>query len=424
MSQITRCPSCATHFKVVADQLRISDGWVRCGHCQRVFDASEHLQLVPASALMPDLPLGRMQSLPQPAPSAETPRVWGSARSPAMPGPEAPAFPDTPAVVAGLPEGNAPPPLPTPFAWTLPPAPDSAVPPPPEGALDLRPPDAAAPAQEPLPPAGYELPTALLDEPEIPALSGDSEPKPEPELEPETETEHAVGGFEGGPLDADTPPDAPGEPASLHGAQQALRLPEDVPLAAGDGVSSAGEPEPMPTEGASANAEPSFVRMARRQAFWRRPAVRVGLSLAGVVLLCALVLQMAVQQRDFIAAARPQWRPFLQGLCVPLQCRVEAYRQITSVVVDSSSFNRLRGETYQFSLALKNRSNRALAMPAVELTLTDAQDQPVLRRVLLPQDLAAPPELPALGDWSASLQVNVALDNVRIAGYRVVAFYP
>ena len=29
MSQITCCPSCGTKFKVVADQLRISEGWVR-----------------------------------------------------------------------------------------------------------------------------------------------------------------------------------------------------------------------------------------------------------------------------------------------------------------------------------------------------------------------------------------------------------
>jgi predicted Zn finger-like uncharacterized protein len=57
MSQITRCPSCTTLFKVVADQLRISEGWVRCGHCQHVFDATLHLQSVPppsATSSAPD----------------------------------------------------------------------------------------------------------------------------------------------------------------------------------------------------------------------------------------------------------------------------------------------------------------------------------------------------------------------------------
>jgi predicted Zn finger-like uncharacterized protein len=31
-------------FRVVADQLKISEGWVRCGHCADVFDATLYLQ--------------------------------------------------------------------------------------------------------------------------------------------------------------------------------------------------------------------------------------------------------------------------------------------------------------------------------------------------------------------------------------------
>src|SRR5205085_5801570 len=44
MSLITSCPACGTMFRVVPDQLKISEGWVRCGHCSEVFDASAHLQ--------------------------------------------------------------------------------------------------------------------------------------------------------------------------------------------------------------------------------------------------------------------------------------------------------------------------------------------------------------------------------------------
>ena len=33
-------------FKVVPDQLKVSDGWVRCGHCDGVFDASAHFQAI------------------------------------------------------------------------------------------------------------------------------------------------------------------------------------------------------------------------------------------------------------------------------------------------------------------------------------------------------------------------------------------
>src|ERR1035437_945547 len=45
MSQITRCPACQTLFRVVPDQLRISEGWVRCGQCDEIFDAT--LRLLP-----------------------------------------------------------------------------------------------------------------------------------------------------------------------------------------------------------------------------------------------------------------------------------------------------------------------------------------------------------------------------------------
>ena len=44
MSLITRCPGCETSFKVVPDQLRLSEGWVRCGQCDLVFDAALHMQ--------------------------------------------------------------------------------------------------------------------------------------------------------------------------------------------------------------------------------------------------------------------------------------------------------------------------------------------------------------------------------------------
>src|SRR5215207_591631 len=46
MTLVTRCPACTTTFKVVRDQLRISEGWVRCGRCSEVFDATLDLQEV------------------------------------------------------------------------------------------------------------------------------------------------------------------------------------------------------------------------------------------------------------------------------------------------------------------------------------------------------------------------------------------
>ena len=43
MSLATRCTSCGTVFRVVQDQLKVSEGWVRCGKCSEVFNALEGL---------------------------------------------------------------------------------------------------------------------------------------------------------------------------------------------------------------------------------------------------------------------------------------------------------------------------------------------------------------------------------------------
>jgi len=44
MSTSTQCPQCNTRFKVSQEQLEAHQGMVRCGRCQAVFNAAEHLQ--------------------------------------------------------------------------------------------------------------------------------------------------------------------------------------------------------------------------------------------------------------------------------------------------------------------------------------------------------------------------------------------
>lgn len=40
MSWITRCPACGVTYKVVPDQLKVAQGWLRCGQCQQAFDST------------------------------------------------------------------------------------------------------------------------------------------------------------------------------------------------------------------------------------------------------------------------------------------------------------------------------------------------------------------------------------------------
>jgi len=50
MSTTACCPACGTTFRVAPEQLRASDGWVRCGRCSRVFDT---VASVPTASVLP-----------------------------------------------------------------------------------------------------------------------------------------------------------------------------------------------------------------------------------------------------------------------------------------------------------------------------------------------------------------------------------
>lgn len=288
MSLITRCPACGTMFKVVPDQLRISEGWVRCGQCAEVFDATASL-VEPAVEAAP----APVAAPPPPPPAFESPAPVESAAAP-----------------PGDPDSIAAPPL---YPW---------------------------------------FPSEVLDS-QLPRES---------------------------------------------------RLEEEEPDL--DSV--------------------SFVRHARRQAMWRRPLVRALLVLVMLLLAGLLALQYAVQERNQLAVAQPALRPWLQALCAPLRCQVQPPRQIDAIVVDSSSFSRLRGDAFRLSFSLRNQAPVQVAMPSIELTLTDSQDQPVVRSVLAPGDLGAAAVLPAAGESTSSVTVSVASNGSsgRIAGYRLLAFYP
>lgn len=43
MSLATKCPHCRTTFKVAKDQLKLQNGLVRCGICQKIFNGNEQL---------------------------------------------------------------------------------------------------------------------------------------------------------------------------------------------------------------------------------------------------------------------------------------------------------------------------------------------------------------------------------------------
>ena len=177
--------------------------------------------------------------------------------------------------------------------------------------------------------------------------------------------------------------------------------------------------------GGDAN-EPSFVVQARREAFWRSPAMRSLLFGCALILSALLAGQWALHERDTLAARFPETLPWLQTLCQTAGCSLAAPRHIQALVIDSSTLVRKQGQQYAFDLVLKNGDPMAVAMPALELSLTDSRDKEIARRVFLPQELPGTPTVvPASGSLSVSLSLSLSeTDLGNMAGYRALVFYP
>lgn len=149
----------------------------------------------------------------------------------------------------------------------------------------------------------------------------------------------------------------------------------------------------------------------------------VGSLLAAI----ALVAQAAFHYRDPLAMQYPQTKPFLEQACEQLGCRVEAPVDPQAISIESHDLQVDNGNraVLILSAVLRNRASFAQRLPMLELSLIDAADAPLARRVLAPSEYAnsaTPPTIAASGE----IQVKVFLDaaQVKASGYRLYAFYP
>jgi hypothetical protein len=100
---------------------------------------------------------------------------------------------------------------------------------------------------------------------------------------------------------------------------------------------------------------------------------------------------------------------------------------IEHLAIDSATFHQVGPETFELRFAVKNTARHVLALPAIELTLTDLADQPVMRRVFTPAELGvASGTVAPAGEWSttAYLRVRAEANGPRAQGYRLLIFYP
>lgn len=471
----TRCTACGTLFRVVPDQLRVSAGWVRCGRCAEVFNAAENLVDVNSGTprQLPGLGGGkqateRWATRPAAPPAPAAPGASGSARQRATPPappsawpPEPPGFrPGLSGDAAGEPPDIADtqpwapdhheasaraaarlavlrakaatsrPGTPDGDAAVQRPADPAAAPPRASGWRDAAPPSAGAddstgPASRPSAGrwgAGAEPSLGageLRDQRQEPPWDAPEPPQRGARRTPDARAEPADGDDDiGGTVDSFfgfIPPEDREPPAP------------DAPPAAS---AEAAAPPAAALSPEQPEAKPSFLRKAERAERWRRPQVRAALAATAAVAALGLLGQVTLAYRDQVAARFPATRAALVQVCEGLGCSVQPPRAINSLVVDSSALVRVeRSSVYKLQVGLRNATSHELALPALDLSLTDSQGRLIARRVLLAEELLAQnatPEAPAAlaGGRELVLQATLQSAGEPIAGYTIELFYP
>jgi predicted Zn finger-like uncharacterized protein len=449
MSLATRCTSCGTIFRIVQDQLKVSEGWVRCGRCQKVFNALEAL-----FDLERELPPQRTA----PVVPVTTPDIAARGVSEFVSSHLPPLEPDTRAELPSTHEDDSlqsrflasprePEQLSNRHTETQgPPEFEDARFPDEPTSGDARPHDAVGTAKD--------ADTAT-------ATSPDARPTPllerwrERRVARQTQAavpEPAVTDGRTGPREAPAAPATAAGIDPLWAATSPRNPPDDSSLTdtrvlfADESMLVGNLPDPQNAADEPARlaelvgeespgrdgvtATPAFVRAAENAERWYRPRVRASLAMAAALLLGLLTMQVAVQFRDSFAARWPQARPALVAVCQWLGCEIRPLKRVAALSVDASGLSPAEAsDSYRLLLTLHNRDQVELATPSVELSLTDSRGTLISRRTLDAADFRHSPDGGPLGaslppGTDTQIQAVFAIRGQPVSGYTVELFYP
>jgi predicted Zn finger-like uncharacterized protein len=480
MALATRCPHCQTTFRVAADQLKLRGGIVRCGTCQQVFDGNASLVDVdpvtgkvtdkvaesPAPAAPPEPPA-------PPVPPAPVPVTPPAPVFPAFVEPE-PEFDVLPPTLPPLEYGNGPP------SWYTArqarpgidrgPAPQAFPTIAPEH-LDVAPVKLPEPVT---PPAPVFKPEPVVEPIIAPIVAPEPEPEPEPEPVPEPAPPPE-------PEPAPEPEPVP-EPEVVHTFVMPEPEPEPEPVVETNGEQYAPLPEPgpnsvwpqeqnsllrMPSSPARKSAgieyspeaaaqarsrtkknrravstpptpvkpkprpvdhdEPEFVKLGRAKEEGGRTRARV-MAGGSAVLAVLLAVQLFASSRDVLAARYPALRPVALSLCAAFGCKVNLPTQIDTLSIETGELERLGNGAFTYTTLLRNQGTLVQAWPSLELTLHDANDKPLVRRVYTPREYL-PASVTTLttgfdGHTEQAVKLSFQLSDLKPSGYHVAIFYP
>jgi len=152
------------------------------------------------------------------------------------------------------------------------------------------------------------------------------------------------------------------------------------------------------------------------------------MSVFALTLLLAAIVQSIYFYRTELSVYYPKTKNYLVQACENIGCRIDLPKKIDLIVIDDSDMQEDANYVglIHLSSTLINQANFNQAYPNIELTLTDIDDTPKLRRKFTPNEY-----LPSTVDIAKGLipgeEVKVKLaitaKGTAVAGYRVFVSY-
>ena len=398
MALATKCPQCGALFRVVADQLKLRGGLVRCGQCRAVFDAIGSLTYVDDSALAQTRTVSALtQPLIKPMPSA-TPRA--SRTEPTEPTSRAASTP-----TRRGPRTRPPPATMGESKQALGPATTLRIAP-------------TAPAT--LANAALRRSAPLPATPPVRKERSEDEAQRRSRIKRERALQEQAESVEGVPTLI-----APGGREQFNAASIVDGI-EVIELAA---LPAETEAQPVrPTHQSVAEEEPEFIRSSAAP---ERRGFSVVFGGGTLVLIALILVQLAVIFRAELLARAPQARDALVQLCGVFGCTVGWPMQVDQLAVIGSELQAIPGtDVLELTAVIRNRATFRQALPAVEVTLTDSRNRPIARKVFTPADYLAAAGEPSsrIDDGFASgsdytIRLFFEARGVQAAGFLVYPFF-
>jgi len=397
MALATRCPNCQVLFRVVADQLKLRGGLVRCGACRHVFDAIGSLTYIEDGAAGAPEPLAARKAAPPTlhATAVATPMLRtaldeGKAHQARARGSD-----------ANQPDWSGPPTL-------------------------LARPDVVAAKETPKEPARRASRSEAKREARGEAKAdAKSEARPYPKAESKTEPRaggkghsDAGEGLAGDVADIPSPP----APARRRRRREVHEEPRLDPVAV-----LTDPPAGLALDGDVAE-QPEFLRAGRTE---EKRGFSVVYGGGSILLGALLVLQLAVIFRTELTTRWPQSRPVLVQVCGLFGCNVGWPTRAELLAVVGTELQAIPGtDVLELTAVIRNRAGFKVALPAIEVTLTDTTNRTLARKVFAPVDYLASAGEPSsriddgLGP-SSDLTVRVAFEarGINAVGFVVYPFY-